>query len=90
MLAATRGDAVLRVKGILDLEGQERPVAIHGVQSVWHPPTLLPAWPQGLPRRSSLVFILRDLPRQVVEEGLAAFCEAARGGSASAGGEAPR
>ncbi|MDJ0387073.1 GTP-binding protein [Roseomonas sp. E05] len=77
MLAATRGDAVLRVKDILDLEGQERPVAIHGVQSVWHMPTLLPAWPEGLPRRSSLVFILRDLPRSVIEEGIAAFCDAA-------------
>ncbi|HWX51195.1 MAG TPA: GTP-binding protein [Roseomonas sp.] len=90
MLAATRGDAVLRVKGILDLEGQERPVAIHGVQSVWHAPTLLPAWPDGLPRRSSLVFILRDLPRQVVEEGLSAFCDAARGTAVSTGGQASR
>ncbi|MCQ4159011.1 GTP-binding protein [Roseomonas sp. GC11] len=77
VLAATRGDAVLRVKGILDLEGQDRPVAIHGVQSVWHRPTLLPGWPEGEPRRSRLVFILRDLPRTVIEEGLAAFCQAA-------------
>lgn len=77
VLTATRGDAVLRVKGILDLEGQERPVVIHGVQSVWHAPTLLPAWPEGQPRRSRLVFILRDMPRAVIEEGLAAFCQAA-------------
>ncbi|KAA2211880.1 CobW family GTP-binding protein [Teichococcus oryzae] len=78
MLTATRGDAVLRVKGILDLEGQDRPVAIHGVQSVWHAPTLLPAWPAGMPRRSTLVFISRDLPRAVIEDGIAAFCAAAR------------
>ncbi|MDQ1078533.1 GTP-binding protein [Pseudoroseomonas cervicalis] len=84
MLSATRGDSVLRVKGILDLEGQERPVAIHGVQSVWHRPTLLPAWPEGEKRRSRLVFILRDLPRAVVEEGLAAFVEATRTGSETA------
>lgn len=77
MLTATRGDAVLRVKGILDLQGQDRPVVIHGVQSVWHRPTLLREWPAGQPRRSSLVFILRDLPRQVIEEGIAAFCAAA-------------
>ncbi|EFH09923.1 CobW/P47K family protein [Pseudoroseomonas cervicalis ATCC 49957] len=85
MLSATRGESVLRVKGILDLEGQDRPVAIHGVQSVWHRPTLLPAWPPGEKRRSRLVFILRDLPRAVVEEGLAAFVEATRTGSETAG-----
>ena len=45
MLTATRGESVLRVKGILDLEGQEKPVAIHGVQHVWHTPTLLSGWP---------------------------------------------
>ena len=38
---------------------------------------LLPAWPQGDPRSSRLVFITRDLPRDVIEEGLAAFNEAA-------------
>lgn len=77
MLSVTRGEAVLRVKGILDLRGQERPVVIHGVQSVWHRPRTLAAWPVGMPRRSLLVFILRGLPRRVIEEGLAAFCAAA-------------
>ncbi|MXP62020.1 GTP-binding protein [Roseomonas sp. M0104] len=86
MLTATRADAVLRVKGILDLEGQAQPVVIHGVQSVWHAPTLLPAWPEGQPRRSSIVFILRDLPRSVIEEGIAAFCDAASGQRTIAGG----
>lgn len=78
MLTATRGASVLRVKGILDLEGQDKPVAIHGVQHVWHSPTLLSGWPEGEPRRSRIVFILRDLPRAVVEDGLAAFVQAAR------------
>ncbi|PHK96248.1 GTP-binding protein [Pseudoroseomonas rhizosphaerae] len=78
VLTATRGDAVLRVKGILDLEGEDRPVVIHGVQSVWHNPARLSAWPAGQPRRSRLVFILRDMPRAAIEEGIAAFCQAAR------------
>jgi G3E family GTPase len=78
MLTATRGESVLRVKGILDLEGQDRPVAIHGVQHVWHSPTLLSGWPEGEPRRSRIVFILRDLPRAVVEDGLAAFVAASQ------------
>lgn len=78
MLTATRGASVLRVKGILDLEGQDKPVAIHGVQHVWHSPTVLSRWPEGEARQSRLVFILRDLPRSVVEDGLAAFVTAAR------------
>jgi hypothetical protein len=38
---------------------------------------LLAAWPDGDPRTSRLVFITRDLPRDVIEEGLRAFNEAA-------------
>ena len=78
MLAMTRGDAVLRVKGILDLVGEDRPVVVHGVQSVFHPPRRLPAWPGDAPRRSRLVLILCDLDPAVLESGLAAFLEAAR------------
>ena len=77
MLIATRGDSLLRVKGILNLAGQTRPVAIHGVQHLFHPPALLAAWPEDDPRTSRLVFITRDLPRDVIEEGLAAFIAAA-------------
>ncbi|MBU8546803.1 MULTISPECIES: CobW family GTP-binding protein [Roseomonadaceae] len=77
MLAMTRGTSVLRMKGLLDLVGESRPVVIHGVQHLFHPPTRLPAWPEGTPRRSRLVFILRDLDPQVVRDGLAAFLQAA-------------
>ena len=78
MLAMTRGAAVLRVKGILDLVDEPRPVVVHGVQHLFHPPTRLAAWPAGLPRRSRLVFVLRDLPPAVVRDGLSAFLDAAR------------
>jgi G3E family GTPase len=77
MLIATRGESLLRIKGVLNLEGEDRPVAIHGVQHVFHPPTPLPAWPEGDPRTSRLVFILRDLDPKVVADGLAAFSDAA-------------
>lgn len=77
MLAMTRGASVLRMKGILDLVGEDRPVAVHGVQHIFHPPKRLPAWPEGEPRRSRLVFILRDLDAGVVRQGLAAFIDAA-------------
>ena len=77
MLIATRGESLLRVKGILNLVGQDRPVAIHGVQHLFHEPVLLPAWPAGDDRRSRLVFITRDLDRDSVAEGLRAFEQAA-------------
>jgi G3E family GTPase len=77
MLIATRGESLLRIKGILNLAGHDRPVAIHGVQHLFHPPVLLSAWPDGDPRTSRLVFITRDLPRDVIEEGLRAFNDAA-------------
>jgi G3E family GTPase len=77
VLLATQGERLLRVKGILNLQGQDRPVAIHGVQHLMHPPTLLAAWPPGDPRTSRLVFITRDLPRAAIEDGLRAFAAAA-------------
>jgi G3E family GTPase len=73
MLIVTCGESLLRVKGVLDVVGQDRPIAIHGVQHLFHPPACLPAWPEGEPRRSRLVFIVRDLDRPVIEEGLRAF-----------------
>ena len=77
MLIGTRGENLLRVKGILNLVGQDRPVAIHGVQHMFHEPVLLPAWPPGDPRTSRIVFITRDLSRETIEQGLLAFERAA-------------
>ena len=73
LLVASRGEQLLRVKGILNLQGHDRPVAIHAVRHLMHPPVKLAAWPDGDPRSSRLVFITRDLPRSVIEDGLQAF-----------------
>lgn len=78
MLVGTRGESLLRVKGLLNLVGQDRPVAIHGVQHLFHEPELLAAWPEGDSRHSRIVFITRDLDRETIEEGLRAFESAAR------------
>lgn len=77
MLVQTRGEDVLRIKGILNLEGQDRPLVVHGVQHVFHEPVLLPEWPPGDSRRSRIVFIVRDLSRDTVEAGLRSFEQAA-------------
>ena len=73
MLVASRGENLLRVKGILNLKGYDRPVAIHAVRHLMHPPVKLAAWPRGDPRTSRIVFITRDLSQAVIEDGLRAF-----------------
>jgi len=60
LLASSRGDNLLRVKGIVNARESERPLAIHGVQHIFHPPAELPDWPDD-DRRTRIVFITRDL-----------------------------
>ena len=71
-LASGYGDRLLRVKAILNVQGEAGPVALHGVQHMFHPPARLPAWPDS-DRRSKLVFITRDIERSFLEESLAAY-----------------
>jgi G3E family GTPase len=69
------GSDILRVKGILNVEGHTLPVVIHGVQHVFHPPVTLPAWPSE-DRRSRLVFITHDVGKDVIENTFHAFRQA--------------
>jgi G3E family GTPase len=59
-LIAGCGPNLLRMKGVLNVEGAEGPVAVHGVQHLFHPPVELPRWPDG-DRHSRIVIIARDL-----------------------------
>jgi G3E family GTPase len=72
LLLHRHGAEVLRLKGILNVEGVATPVLINGVQHIMHPPSHLDAWPDA-DRRSRLIFIVRGLARQRVERSLAAF-----------------
>jgi G3E family GTPase len=61
LLRSVHGDALLRMKGIIELAEQpSRPLVIHGVQKLLHPPARLPAWPDGQ-RGTRLVIIGFDL-----------------------------
>ena len=75
MLLQSRGEDVLRVKGLLDVGGPG-PLVLNGVQHVVHPPVHLDAWPDD-DRRSRIVFIGRGLEQRALEESLAAFNRAA-------------
>jgi len=72
LLTHRHGSRLLRVKGILDVDGSETPVAIHAVQHVIHPPEHLPDWPDTA-RGSRIVFITQGLDRELVERSFAAF-----------------
>jgi G3E family GTPase len=72
MLLHRHGSEVLRVKGILNVEGSDTPVAVHGVQHLVHPPVHMAAWPDG-DRRSHLVFVVDGLERAVLERSLGIF-----------------
>lgn len=68
LLAMMRGPDLLRVKGIVNVDGQgDTPAVIHGVQHVFHPITWLKQWPSA-DKRTRLVFIVRDITEQQIKE----------------------
>jgi G3E family GTPase len=70
LLLASRGDSILRVKGLLAVTGDDRPVIVQGVQHVLYPIERLPEWPAGSPGAGWIVFIARDLTQRAVENSL--------------------
>ena len=72
LLLHKQGDRIFRVKGILVIEGEYRPGAIHGVQHLVHAPTHMATWPAG-PRQSRIVFILENLDPDLIRGSFAAF-----------------
>ena len=72
LLSKLRGDDLLRLKGILNVQGCDGPVLIQVVQHVAYPAEELEAWPNG-DRDSRVVCIVRNIERdQVVSWFLAA------------------
>ena len=66
ILASTQGDRLLRLKGIIELaEDPGRPLVVHGVQRVLHPPARLPVWPDAT-RGARIVVIMIDMPEEYV------------------------
>ena len=72
LLLHRHGDKVLRVKGLLHVDGADTPIALHGVQQLVHPPEHLKQWPDG-ERRSCLVFIVQGLEPDRVRRSWAGF-----------------
>jgi G3E family GTPase len=73
LLRSTHGDKLLRLKGIVELaEDPSRPLVIHGVQRVFHPPARLPVWPDDT-RGTRIVLIMLDMAEDYVRRLFAAL-----------------
>lgn len=73
-LLQTKGQDILRSKGILDFQGEDDRFVFQGVHMLMDGAPM-GAWPEG-PRQSRLVFIGRNLDTMGLEEGFAA-CQVA-------------
>lgn len=72
MLLNARGEDILRLKGVVAIEGVDGPLAIQGVQRVVHPPEHLDGWPGG-ERGTRLVVIARSVDPALVRRSFRAF-----------------
>lgn len=74
LLRSAHGEKLLRMKAIVSLsDNPDRPVVLHGVQSVFHAPERLPRWPDPSDRRTRMVLITKDLPEAFVQDLFQAF-----------------
>ena len=81
LLTSHHGEKLLRMKGIIKLtDDPSRPVVVHGVQHVFHPPVRLSSWPDGK-SETRLVFIVKDLDKSIIEDLFAAFTDQLSGGA---------
>ena len=81
LLASYHGPNLLRFKAIVKLEDDpQRPLIVHGVQHVFHPPVRLAAWPDE-DHSTRLVFITKDIARKELEALFKAFNDPVTGGA---------
>lgn len=74
LLRSAHGEKLLRMKAIVAMsDNLERPLVLHGVQSIFHPPERLAKWPDGSDRLTRMVLITQDLPEAFVQDLFAAF-----------------
>jgi G3E family GTPase len=65
LLAKLRGPDLLRVKGILNVQGD--PLVVQGVQHIFHNPVKLERWPSD-DHNTRLVFITRNIDLVMIEQ----------------------
>lgn len=83
LLKSYHGSNMLRMKGLVKVaDDPARPVVLHGVQHVFHPPVRLGQWPDG-DERTRLVFIVKDIEKTAIEGLFRAFTDQITGSAAA-------
>lgn len=77
LLMTMMGERVLRVKGIVNLEGRQEPTVIHGVQHILYPLGQLDEWPDD-DQRTRIVFITNGISKDELEPSLRSLAETKR------------
>jgi G3E family GTPase len=81
LLKSYHGANMLRMKAIVKVaDDPARPLVLHGVQHVFHPPIRLERWPDG-DERTKLVFIVKDIEKPEIEGLFRAFTDPLTGGA---------
>ncbi|WP_426238910.1 CobW family GTP-binding protein [Pararhizobium sp. DWP1-1-3] len=74
LLRSAHGEKLLRMKAIVSMsDNPDRPLILHGVQTVFHTPQRMAAWPDPSDRRTRMVLITKDLPEAFVRDLFDAF-----------------
>ncbi|TCM48645.1 G3E family GTPase [Rhizobium sp. PP-F2F-G48] len=74
LIRSAHGEKLLRMKAIVcTAERPERPLVLHGVQQIFHPPERLAAWPDPHDRRTRMVLITKGLEESFVRDLFDAF-----------------
>ncbi|MCD7110614.1 GTP-binding protein [Rhizobium sp. DKSPLA3] len=74
LIRSAHGERLLRMKAIVcTAERPERPLVLHGVQQIFHPPERLAAWPDPDDRRTRMVLITKGLEESFVRDLFDAF-----------------
>ena len=76
LLTKLRGPDMLRVKGIVNVDG--KPVVVQGVQHIFHPPVELDHWPSA-DTGTRLVFITRNIQPETIRSLFAAVSAVSSG-----------
>lgn len=76
-LMMLKGPDVLRIKGIVNIADLDKPMVLHGVQQIFHPPVMLDAWPSE-DRRTRMVFITRGVDEAMLRDTLAMMTQSVK------------
>ena len=81
LLKSYHGANMLRMKAIVKMTDEpDKPIVLHGVQHVFHPPVRLPNWPDR-DETTRMVFIVKDIEKAMIEGLFKAFTDQLTGGA---------